>query len=60
MTTIDEDNLSDEDLQELEDKLLEEEFEDRKDEMAVSGRSVFEIQKLKREGKKNNKEDDIH
>jgi len=42
-------NLDEDDLDALEDKLLEEEFEDRKEEMAVSGRSVFEIQRLKQE-----------
>lgn len=41
-------NYSDDDLEELEEKLLEEEQERRKEEMLVSGRSVFEIDKLKR------------
>lgn len=45
-------DVSEEDLDELEDKLLEEEFDSRKEEMAVSGKSVFKIQRLKQEEKK--------
>jgi len=40
-------DYSEEELEELEDKLLEEDFERRQEEMPVSGRSVFEIEKLK-------------
>lgn len=56
MPTIDEENLTEDDLDEIEDKLLEQEYEDKKEEMAVSGRSVFEIQRLKQEEKKSEKE----
>jgi len=52
MTDVNATNLTEDDLDEIEDKLLEEEYEDKKEEMAVSGRSVFEIQRLKQEEKK--------
>lgn len=55
MTDVNTTNLNEDDLDAIEDKLLEEEFEDRKEEMAVSGRSVFEIQRLKQEEKKEQK-----
>ena len=41
-------NLSDDDLEELEDRLLREEEEKRKAEMLVSGKSVFEIDRIKK------------
>lgn len=44
-------NYSDEDLEELEDKLLEEDFEKHKEDMPVDGRSVFEIDRLKKDKK---------
>lgn len=57
MTDVNTTNLNEDDLDAIEDKLLEEEFEDRKEEMAVSGRSVFEIQRLKQEEKKEQKQE---
>lgn len=42
-------NYTEEELDELEDKLLEEDFEKHQEDMAVDGRSVFEIERLKRE-----------
>lgn len=50
-------NYSDDELEELEERLLEEEQERRKDEMLVSGRSVFEIDRLKREKERNESEE---
>lgn len=44
-------NYTEEELEELEDKLREEDYEQREDEMLVDGRSVFEIDRLKREKK---------
>ncbi len=40
-------NYTDEELEELEDELLEEDFHDREEKMPVDGRSVFEIERLK-------------
>ncbi len=50
-------NYSDDELEELEERLLEEEQERRKDEMLVSGRSVFEIDRLKRHKKSEKSEE---
>lgn len=44
-------NFTEEELEELEDKLREKDFEEREEEMLVEGRSVFEIDRMKREKK---------
>lgn len=44
-------NYTEEELEELEDKLREEDFEEREEEMLVDGKSVFEIDRIKREKK---------
>lgn len=44
-------NYTEEELEELEDKLREEDYEQHEEEMLVDGRSVFEIDRLKREKK---------
>lgn len=49
-------NYSEEDLDELEDKLLEEDFEKHREDMVVDGRSVFEIERLKSKRKKEDEE----
>ncbi len=48
-------NYSDEELEELEERLLEEEEERRKEEMLVNGRSVFEIDRLRHRREINDK-----
>lgn len=48
---------SEEELDELEDELLEEDFEEREEKMVVEGRSVFEIDRLKKSSKTGDQED---
>ena len=51
-------DYSEEELEELEEELLEEDFKEREEKMSVDGRSVFDIHRLKKEkGNPENRED---
>ena len=50
------DKIDEEELQRIEDKLLEEEAEREEEKMKVDSRSVFEIDRIKREGSHNNQD----
>lgn len=55
MDDLDKIEINDEEeLEDLQDKLLEEDFRDREKPMPVEGKSVFELQRLKK------KKDDTH
>ena len=48
--------IDEEELERIEDELLEEEAERQEEKMKVEGRSVFELERIKREKTKENKE----
>lgn len=51
-------DYSEDELEELEDKLLEKDFEQHKEKMPVDGRSVFEIERLKNQKSQMDSESD--
>lgn len=50
-------DYTEDDLEKIEEELLEEDFKEREEKMAVDGRSVFEIDRLKRDKKAEDKEE---
>ncbi|MFA7244055.1 MAG: hypothetical protein WC080_02100 [Patescibacteria group bacterium] len=50
-------NYTDEDLENLEDELFEEAEKEREEDMPVSGKSVFEIQRVQRKREEEHKDD---
>jgi hypothetical protein len=48
--------IDEEELERIEEELLEEEAEREEEKMKVEGRSVFEIEKMKRERSRNNQD----
>ena len=54
MNDLDQIEIDDEEeLEDLQDRLLEEDFKDREKQMPVEGKSVFELQRLKHKKKDN-------